>query len=85
MSLRTKEPLTEYYDQHYKSKYQPIEVMQDAFTDAEFTGFLKGNIIKYALRMGKKDDPAKEAHKILRYAEWLVQHLDGEIIDPRKG
>lgn len=74
----------EYYDQHYQSKYQPIEVMQDSFTAEEFTGFLKGNIIKYILRMGKKDDPIKEAHKVYRYAEWLVQHLEGKTINPRE-
>ena len=72
------------YDQHYISAHQPIEVMQANMTHDEFMGFLKGNIIKYVCRLGKKDEPAKEAAKIRRYAEWLEQAVSGQTVDPRK-
>ena len=72
------------YSEHYETAHQPIETMQANMTHAEFIGFLKGNIIKYACRCGRKDDPKKEAAKIRRYANWLVDALDGKIIDPRK-
>lgn len=71
------------YDQHYQGKVEPIELMQAQMTQAELIGFLKGNIIKYATRCGKKDDPAKEVAKIKRYADWLLDVLEGRTIDPR--
>lgn len=75
----------ENYDKHYaNTAHQPIEVMQANMTRDEFVGFLKGNIIKYVCRLGKKDEPAKEAAKIRRYAEWLEQAVSGQTVDPRK-
>lgn len=53
-------------------------------TYEEFIGFLKGNIIKYVCRLGKKDDITKETAKIYRYAKWLEEAVKGELIDPRK-
>ena len=41
---------------HYKDMgVQPWDVMQSVLTPEEFRGFLKGNIIKYAMRQGRKD------------------------------
>lgn len=68
---------------HYDTTHQPIEVMQANMTRDELIGFLKGNIIKYACRCGRKDDPKKEAAKIKQYADWLCAVLSGETIDPR--
>ena len=56
---------------HYlEMDMQPWEVMELVLTPAEFRGFLKGNIIKYSMRAGKKpgsDDAGKARH----YAEKL--------------
>lgn len=79
-----KETKENYYDDHYQSEHQPIETMQANMTEEEFEGFLRGNIIKYACRYGKKDEKKKEAEKIKRYAEWLEQVVNGETINPRK-
>ena len=73
----------EHFDSHYSGAVQPIEFMQTQMQPSEFIGFLKGNIIKYIARMGKKDDPAKEVAKIKRYAEWLEKALRCEKINPR--
>ena len=70
-------------NKHYVTAHQPIEVMQANMTHDELIGFLKGNIIKYACRCGRKDDPKKEAAKIKQYAEWLCVVLSGGTIDPR--
>ena len=70
-------------NKHYISDHQPIETMQSNMTHDEMLGFLKGNIIKYACRCGKKDEPLKEAEKIKQYAEWLCIVLSGDTIDPR--
>lgn len=70
-------------NQHYITAHQPIEVMQANMTQDELIGFLKGNIIKYACRCGRKDEPLKEAEKIKQYAEWLCIVLSGGTVDPR--
>lgn len=74
-----------YFDAHYFSEHQPIETMQSNMSPEAFKGFLRGNIIKYACRLGRKDDDHVEATKIKRYAKWLLDAVDGKTIDPRKG
>lgn len=59
---------------HYKSMaMQPWDVMQAVLTHDEFVGFLKGNIIKYSMRAGKKagahDDSKKARHYALKLQE----------------
>lgn len=70
--------------QHYSNCVgeQPIEVMLNKMSPEEFIGFLKGNILKYTLRMGKKEgEPVKkEARKILQYAKWLEQFTNTKTI-----
>ena len=59
---------------HYTSLIvQPIELMQATFTPEEIRGFLKGNIIKYAMRQGLKEgEPCTKDHeKMLQYTKWL--------------
>ena len=57
---------------HYKSMgVQPWHVMQTLLTPQEFRGFLKGNIIKYSMRQGKKDSP--DAEKCRHYIEKLSE------------
>ena len=62
---------------HYRDMpRQPWDVMRDVLTKEEFIGYLKGNIIKYTLRAGKKpgatDDAAKAAHYKAKLAEVTV-------------
>ena len=69
-------------EHHYDGEVQPIELMQAQMTREAFIGFLRGNIIKYATRLGKKDAPEKEAKKIQTYANWLVKVLNNQEIHP---
>ena len=69
---------------HYQTTIQPLETMQANMSPEAFQGYCRGNIIKYACRLGKKDEPIKEAKKLLDYAKWLVDSLEGTIIDPRE-
>jgi DNA-directed RNA polymerase subunit RPC12/RpoP len=71
--------------EHYNAggRIQPIEVMQSNMTPERFLGFLQGNVIKYSMRAGRKDDEKKEVDKAIQYAKWWRQALDGETIDPR--
>ena len=50
---------------------QSIEVIKTVLTPDEYIGFLKGNILKYQLRLGKKDDVKKELQKIQDYTSEL--------------
>ena len=68
---------------HYQDRIQPIESMQSVMDEAQFCGYLQGNIIKYASRLGKKGPALTDARKIRQYAEWLVQAIEGKTIDPR--
>lgn len=71
---------------HYqKANIQPIEIMQMHLHSEQFIGFLRGNVIKYSLRMGLKDSEVSNAEKACQYAKWLVQALKGETIKPMEG
>tara|TARA_R110000822_G_scaffold196547_4_gene334533 strand:- start:3590 stop:3829 length:240 start_codon:yes stop_codon:yes gene_type:complete len=60
---------------HYQEMgIQPWAVMEAVLTPEEFKGFLKGNIIKYAMRQGRKD--SDDANKAKHYRDKLFEiHL----------
>jgi len=59
---------------HYKDMpVQPWTVMEAVMTPEEFRGFLKGNIIKYSMRAGRKegsDDSGKALHYMYKLNEF---------------
>lgn len=58
---------------HYRDMpVQPWTVMQAVLTHDEFVGFLKGNIIKYSMRQGRKDG-SDDTGKALHYLEKLKE------------
>ena len=59
---------------HYKDMaMQPWDVMQAVLTHEEFIGFLKGNIIKYSMRDGKKDGARYDSVKAKHYVQKLKE------------
>lgn len=58
---------------HYKKcGVEPFAVMFNIFTDDEIKGFIKGNIIKYSIRNGIKDETnEKDVEKARFYMEML--------------
>jgi hypothetical protein len=61
---------------HYKDMgMQPWAVMEAVLTPEEFRGFLKGNVIKYAMRQGKKD--SDDSNKARHYAVKLAEVQNG--------
>lgn len=59
---------------HYKDMaVEPWDVMQAVLTHAEFVGFLKGNIIKYSLRAGRKQGATDDADKARHYLQKLTE------------
>lgn len=58
---------------HYKDMpVQPWHVMESVLTREEFIGFLKGNVIKYSLRAGRKDG-SDDAGKAKHYMQKLKE------------
>ena len=58
---------------------QPWEVMEAVLSRPEFIGYLRGCIIKYGMRQGKKegsDDGGKLAHYIEKYKEVIGKYED---------
>lgn len=65
---------------HYEVlKVQPWEIMEKNFTTQEFVAYLKGNIIKYALR--SKGQDLSDAEKIKHYAEKLIEVIEKKETD----
>jgi hypothetical protein len=62
------------YKQHYSGKYQATDMIIDA---GHGEGFCIGNIMKYAMRCGKKDEKRKELLKIIHYAI-IALYIEGE-------
>jgi hypothetical protein len=61
---------------HYKKmNVEPWDVI-DSWPREQRVGFYRGNIIKYAMRIGSKDENLKEALKLLDYAKKLVEILE---------
>jgi len=69
---------------HYKEMpIQPWAVMEAVLTPEEFRGFLRGNVIKYAMRAGRKegsDDAGKAKHYIQKLKEFneTLQQMRGD-------
>lgn len=68
---------------HYKGAVEPLEVMAKIMSKEEFIGFLKGNIIKYSYRAGRKQGESgeKDRNKFLVYSKWLSNVTNGQPIE----
>lgn len=64
---------------HHYMLFPDLEVV-DAIvallSEEEFIGYCKGNILKYRLRAGKKDDLVKDIKKASIYEGWLAECFD---------
>ena len=49
---------------------------QGLISKEEFIGFCKGNVIKYVVRCGKKDDAIKDIDKAINYLELLKKVIE---------
>lgn len=57
---------------------ETIEIIKAKLTSDEFRGYLKGNILKYACRLGHKGDAHRDAEKLCYYAKWLLDVIPGK-------
>ena len=58
--------------QHYKNKkqYDVIDIIKDYNLN-----FNKGNVLKYTIRAGKKDDEIKDLNKAIDYLQREIKYL----------
>lgn len=64
---------------HYTSgKVECIDCIESAMTSEQFEGFLKGNVMKYVFRCGKKDEAIQELKKAEWYLNRLIQFKEGQ-------
>lgn len=62
-------------DHYFSMAMPPWDVMEMVLTPDEFRGFLKGNIIKYSLRQGRKEG-SDDAKKAKHYAAKLKEMFE---------
>lgn len=77
----TDKDMVNHPDHYTRTEREVIDTMRGAMTNEEFTGYLKGNILKYTLRMGLKDSVSQEAGKIKAYTDYLEMHLNDDWIE----
>ena len=67
-----------YYNSNGLSPNQAFE--QGLISNEEFIGFIKGNVIKYVVRCGKKGDPIDDINKAISYLQLLkkIMRFDDE-------
>ena len=65
--MKSEEPV--YYNSNGLSPNQAFE--QGLISNEEFIGFIKGNIIKYVVRCGKKGNPIEDIDKAISYLQLL--------------
>lgn len=73
---KVKNPNAKHYELWHD--FETIDIIKNVLTKDEYIGFLKGNILKYQLRLGKKDNVEKEMEKIKDYQNELNMILIGD-------
>ena len=68
---------------HYNSgSVECIDAIEASMTVEEFVGYLRGQMIKYVWRAGKKDDARQDIEKALWYGNRLSVLLGGRLHGP---
>lgn len=63
-------------DYYASNGLSPLQAFKEGLiSEDEYVGFLKGNIIKYVVRAGKKDDPVKDIDKAIDYCHHLKRYF----------
>lgn len=50
---------------------------QGLISKEEYIGFIKGNIIKYVVRAGHKDDAIEDLNKAKHYIDFYINLIEG--------
>lgn len=64
---------------HYRAKsVEPIDAIRSWLGDVAFVQYCRGQVIRYASRLGDKDESVKESRKLEVYARWMRETLEGK-------
>jgi hypothetical protein len=66
--------------QHYKKSIETIDAIRSWLGDVAFIQYCRGQVIRYASRLGDKDESVKEARKLEVYARWMRETLEGKVL-----
>lgn len=58
---------------HYQGKVEVIDYIQDKLSHDEYIGFLKGNVLKYVSRLGRKESDKDDTKKAMWYLVRLIE------------
>ena len=60
-----------------RNGFSPIDAFkQGLISQEEFLGFIKGNVIKYVIRAGKKEDAVSDIDKAINYLELMKEVIE---------
>ncbi|OHP68023.1 hypothetical protein HMPREF2699_10500 [Staphylococcus sp. HMSC062C03] len=88
--VRVEEPFTRKVDlsgdvdhntpQHYKGSgdIDVIDFLYQQLSLDEFKGFMKGNMVKYPVRAGRKNDELADIKKARDYADRLIEKMEAQ-------
>ena len=83
--VKVNEPFTRKFDMdkrpsHYEGKdgIDVIDFLYQQLPFEEFKGFMKGNMIKYPVRSGRKENEIEDIKKARNYADRLLEKLEVE-------
>ena len=70
-------------DYYAEDGLSPLKAFEQGLMSKEqYIGFLKGNVIKYTVRAGKKDDPLMDIFKAIDYLHYLHKALTEDKVNP---
>lgn len=70
-------------DYYAEDGLSPLKAFEQGLMSKEqYIGFLKGNVIKYTVRAGKKDDPLMDIFKAIDYLHYLHKALNEDKVNP---
>ena len=76
MTLQVKSPDPINPAHYQQGSIECIDAIESALTTEEYQGFLKGQVLKYTWRCGKKDRSLQEMKKTQWYLNRLINLLD---------
>ena len=65
-------------DHYMELGVQPWTALEAWMSTPEFLGFLRGNVIKYMSRLGRKHDALEDAKKAHHYLEKYISVVESE-------
>ena len=64
----SKDKKSNYYDE---GGIETIDIIKAKLTPEQYTGYLLGNVIKYACRLNFKGSQTRDSEKLANYSKWV--------------